>query len=121
MKKGLAVAIAMILLAGCSTPMRPVPTGGSRADATVDMSFEYGEFQKPVIDWNQAAADAAKRCAVWGYTGAEAFGGQRNSCVQGGGMSGCARMGTTMTYQCTGTGTPPAAAATASATPAPNQ
>lgn len=97
--------------------MRPVPTGGSRADATVDMSFEFGQFQKPVIEWNQAAVDAAKRCAVWGYTGAEAFGGQKNQCLQFGGVGGgCARMGVTMTYQCTGTGTPPSAA-TASATP----
>ena len=116
MKNGVVFVFAVSLLAACATPMRPVPTGGSRADATVDMSFEFGEFQKPVIDWNQAAADAAKRCSVWGYTGAEPFGGQKNQCLQFGGVAGCARTGVTMTYQCTGTGTPPAAA-TASATP----
>ena len=109
MKRNIAIlALAGALaISGCATPVRPVATGGSRADATVDMSFEFGEMQKPIVDWNQAQVDAGKRCAVWGYTGAESFGGQKNQCLQAGGLSGCQRMGVTMTYQCTGTGTPP--------------
>lgn len=104
MGKAIAVVLAAGLVSACATPIRPVATGGSRADATVDMSFEFGEFQRPVIDWDQVAADAAKRCASWGYSGAQAFGGANTRCAAPGAYAGCSRQIVTMTYQCTGDG-----------------
>ena len=99
-------ACVLVVAAGCATVKVPVSTGGSRADATVDMSFDYGMFEKPTIDWNQTGATASKRCGAWGYTGAESFGGAKETCLAFNGYGNCVRQRVTMTYQCTGTGAP---------------
>lgn len=102
--RALQLAGALLALSGCATPVTPLPTGGSRAGGTVDMSYEYGALQKPVIDWDQARLAAKQRCAEWGYTDADAFGGMRTSCVYSSPYAGCGRWMDTMTYQCTGNG-----------------
>jgi len=58
-------------------------------------------FEKPVIDQQQGTLTATQRCKSWGYTGAEAFGGQTKvwSAYSGG---GCATWQVTVEYQCTG-------------------
>jgi hypothetical protein len=88
---------------GCTTNVVPVATGGSRADATVELSFEYAQFERPVVDMAQAQTTAVQRCRVWGYSGADAFGGQRSIC-QAANNFGCAQTLVTVQYQCTGTG-----------------
>jgi len=93
--------LTLLALSSCATPMTPMPTGGDRAGGTVDMSFEVGAFQKPVIDWNQARETAKQRCAAWGYSDADAFGGQKTQCIASNAY-GCLRETVTMTYQCTG-------------------
>ena len=70
---------AVILVAGCATQKELVPTGGSRADGVV---------------------------YLWGYAGAQPFGGQNSKCEAVNGYGDCVRFLVTMTYQCTGT--PPA-------------
>lgn len=90
---------------GCATPKQLSATGGSRADGTVKMSFEYGPFEVPQLDGSQGEAVATHRCAAWGYTGAEPFGGASKRCIDVSG-GGCDRWQVTYEYQCTGT--PPA-------------
>jgi hypothetical protein len=107
-------ALAMF---GCATNIVPVATGGSRADATVELSYEYGQFQQPVVDMRSAQMSAEKRCAVWGYTGADAFGGAKTLC-EGANSLGCTRTVVTVQYQCTGTGV---GGTTMVATPIPAQ
>lgn len=94
-------AFAGLALSSCATPMTPMPTGGDRAGGTVDMSFEVGAFQKPVIDWDQARVTAKQRCDAWGYSDADAFGGAKTQCIASNSY-GCVRETVTMTYQCTG-------------------
>lgn len=89
---------------GCATNVVPVATGGSRADATVELSFEYGQFERPNVDMAQAQTTALQRCRVWGYTGADAFGGQMAHC-EAANSFGCIRTLVTVRYQCTGNGT----------------
>jgi len=102
MKKQIMVFLAAaILLSGCATPKEFYATGGSRSDGTVKLSYEYGGFEKPIVDPNQGAQLAASKCAVWGYTGAEAFGAAEQSCVFANGY-GCQRFRVTVEYQCTG-------------------
>lgn len=48
-----------------------VPTGGSKSDGTVRMSYSYGMFESPVVDPQQGMNAAKARCAAWGYSGAE--------------------------------------------------
>jgi hypothetical protein len=93
----------LVLVAGCATVETPVAVGGNRAGGTVDMSFEYGMFEAPKVDWDAAKVSATERCQVWGYSGAEAFGGANSQCVATNGYGNCLRERVTMTYQCTGT------------------
>lgn len=90
------------LLSACATPtpMTMTATGGSKADGVVQMSYEYQEFQKPVVDPEQGKLSATKRCKAWGYRKAEPFDGGISSCIVPGGFSGCARMRQTISYQC---------------------
>lgn len=58
--------IAMLLgaatfLGACTAPKEMVATGGSRADGTVRMSYEYGGFEVPEVNATQGAAAAAQR------------------------------------------------------------
>jgi hypothetical protein len=100
MKSGIFAA-ALLLLAGCATPVQMVPTGGSRADGTIDMAYEYGLFQKPEINNDQAQSSANQTCNGWGYTGARPFGAYQQRCVYMS-NSGCLRFQVTVRYQCTG-------------------
>ncbi len=91
-----------IFIAACATNKSLVPTGGSKADGTVDLSYEFGMFEKPVVDMAAAQSAAKQRCAAWGYTEAEAFGGEKRQCQAFDGYGSCIRWFVTVTYQCTG-------------------
>jgi hypothetical protein len=78
-----------------------VPTGGSRADATVEMSYQYGIFQSPKIDLEQGRVAAGERCKAWGYKSAEPFGGEQVQCNNYYNGS-CMQYIAKVTYQCLG-------------------
>jgi hypothetical protein len=92
----------ILFIQGCAVHKELVPTGGSRADGTVKLSFEYGLFEVPELDEQQGMNAAQKRCSAWGYTGAEPFGGAIKTCTNSS-NSGCNRWLVTIEYQCTGT------------------
>lgn len=115
MKRITVLTLAAIGLAGCATPMHPQPVGGSRADATVDLMYEFDIFHKPIVNEAEAGNTAAQRCAAWGYTAAQPFGGQKQNCLSQNAYGNCLRMQVTTTYQCIGTGTPPTPPAGATA------
>ncbi|WP_421168003.1 YecR family lipoprotein, partial [Aeromonas dhakensis] len=77
-------------------------TGGSKADGVIRLSYEFGQFEVPQVSEEQAILLAAKRCAVWGYTNAEAFGGITKQCNMSDGFGGCSSWIVTKEYQCTG-------------------
>ncbi|MBI3320599.1 MAG: hypothetical protein HYZ89_08490 [Candidatus Omnitrophica bacterium] len=89
------------LVYGCATAKVLQPTGGSRADGIIELSYEYGAFERPIVDLNQAVAAARERCRAWGYDGAEAFGGTRSLC-QASNQYGCLQYFVTLPYQCIG-------------------
>ncbi|XUA19938.1 YecR family lipoprotein [Citrobacter sp. OP27] len=102
MRKSLfALLAATLILSGCATKKQLVPTGGSKADGTVRMSYTYGMFEQPVVDPQQGVTAATARCSAWGYSGAEAFGGSTSVCSQMS-SSGCTMTTVTTEYQCTG-------------------
>jgi hypothetical protein len=96
MKRIGILVIAGILLAGCAAPKTWVATGGSRADGVVSLAYDVGMFESAVTDEQQAIREATSRCAVWGYTGAVAFGGTISTCVN----SDCSISRVTKDYQC---------------------
>jgi hypothetical protein len=93
--------IAVFALTACATNITPQATGGSKADGTVTLSYEYGVFEKPVVDWSVAGATAKQRCKAWHYKNAEAFGGAQTRCLAADGYGGCTRTQVNVTYQCT--------------------
>jgi hypothetical protein len=97
--------VLICFLQGCATQKTLIPTGGSRADGTVKLSYEYGLFEKPQINLAQGEIAAKQKCAAWGYTDADAFGGVTTTCNQPT-RNGCERWFATIEYQCTGAGRP---------------
>ena len=98
------VFLAMLIMidtTGCATTKILQATGGSRADGIIELSYEYGGFERPVVDWNQALTAAKERCKAWGYSGAESFGGTKSLC-QAANAYGCLQYFVTVPYQCTG-------------------
>jgi len=104
-----------ILLAGCATVSQMAATSGSRSDGIVKLSYEYGMFDRVKIDEMTGLATAQRRCATWGYTNAEPFGGEVRQCQSASGY-GCMRWFVTREYQCTNGG-PSAPPLTAAAVP----
>jgi hypothetical protein len=99
-----SIAFTTIFILGCASQKTMVPTGGSRSDGTVKLSYQFGAFEVPKVDYVQALASAKQRCNAWGYSGAEAFGGQTKTCANAS-MGSCNAWQVTVEYQCTGTPT----------------
>lgn len=101
MKKIILLASIGFFLAGCAAvPKEMIPVGGSKADGTVRMGYAYGAFEKPIVDLEQAKILAGQKCKIWGYDGAEPFGGQQSSCGQTDGFGNCNLTNVTVEYQC---------------------
>ena len=97
-----AAATAVLLtLQGCAVQKELVATGGSRADGTVKMSYEFGLLEQPVVNIQKGQAIASERCKAWGYTAAEPFGGQTKQCNDFD-TGTCNRWVVTVEYQCVG-------------------
>jgi hypothetical protein len=96
----LVLVSAVVTLAGCATVSQMQATGGSRSDGIVKLSFEYGMFDKVQLDEATALQTARQRCAVWGYTDADPFGGITRQCQMYGSL-GCQHWFATREYQCT--------------------
>jgi len=92
-----------VLIVGCAKDKALVPTGGSRSDGTVDLSYDYTIVERPKLDLQQGLVAARERCKAWGYSDAQPFGGQTQTCNMPSG-SGCEGWHVTMTYQCIGRG-----------------
>jgi hypothetical protein len=76
--------------------------GGSRADGTVDLAFEYGAFEEPQVNDAQGVDLAASTCAGWGYTASQPFGGTMTKCESVNGYGNCLRTLVTRKYPCVG-------------------
>lgn len=98
--------VAAIILSGCASKKELVATGGSRSDGTVVLSYEHSPLERPQLDAAQGLVTARQRCAAWGYSDAEAFGGVTRQCQSPTYDGGCYRWFVSMTYQCLGAGKP---------------
>ena len=100
MLKVIIATIMILSMMGCATTKDWVATGGSRADGTIKLSYEYGSFESPQLNEQQAVETAKKRCKAWGYGNAEAFGGVVKNCQAPSSMGGCDQWLVTKEYQC---------------------
>ena len=104
MKKTLILCV--ILLAGCATKyITPRATGGSKADATVQISYEADTYllASPFeFKWEEEQQIAIKRCQAWGYSAATRFDDVQETCSRLGIYSHkCVAHRWTVNYQCT--------------------
>jgi hypothetical protein len=97
-----AIAVIMSLSTGCAVKKDFYATGGSRADGTVDMAYDFAQFEQPVVNPSQAQSIAQQKCSVWGYREAEAFGGKTTNCNQRDGWGNCVAGQVVIKYQCIG-------------------
>ena len=94
------LALTALLLTSCFPVTKtPVAIGGSRADGVIQMSFNYGLFESPKVNWEQTQATAKERCINWGYKNAKPLGGAITNCIYRD-KSICSRMRVTIPYQC---------------------
>ncbi|SDI06660.1 YecR family lipoprotein [Pseudomonas panipatensis] len=110
---------ASIAITGCATKKDFYAMGGSRADGTVNMAYDFAQFEQPVVNMDQAKSIAKSKCQVWGYQDAEAFGGKTQHCNQFNGYGTCIAGQVVLQYQCIGNGSD--RASVASFTPLPAQ
>ena len=106
----IVLVLCVIFLSGCVTQQKVSwnAVGGSRADATVEMAYNYSPLTtKPIVDRPEADRIARGRCEAWGYTSAEPFGIETSRCqhyASGLLSGGCHDMWVTLQYQCLGRG-----------------
>ena len=93
------IVLALIAFVGCETIKIPTAMSGSKADATVVMGYQYGAFERPVVDWDEAKLEAGRVCRNWGYGSAERFGGAMSECTAWN-EYGCVRRIVSVQYQC---------------------
>jgi len=95
------ILIFIFFIAGCSTNVTPQPTSMSKADGTVTFTYEYGIFEKPVVQWGAAQTKAVKICKGWNYSGAQMVNEALNQGCVTWTDTGCARWEVEILYQCT--------------------
>lgn len=96
----LVFSVVSAILSACSSQKTLQATSGSRADGVVNLSYQVGMFEKPVIEWDQALATARKRCNAWGFADAERFGGSTPNCQRYNAYGNCLNAIVTVAYQC---------------------
>jgi hypothetical protein len=99
--KKILIFASLASLAACAVEKTPVPTGGSKSDGLVELSYQVGALEVPTVNWAAAQKSATKRCNSWGYRQADPFEGVKQQCVSSDIYGGCNMMTVTRVYQCT--------------------
>jgi hypothetical protein len=102
MKRAIPVLFAILCLSACAETQKDwAATGGNLAEGTIELSYEYGEFEEPHVDEAQAEVVANSTCHEWGYSSFRAFGRPIKKCNRlGGFFGGCASWIVTRQYRC---------------------
>jgi len=94
-KNKLSILSGVLFLTGCSVNVTPFPSGGSKSDGIINMTYNVNEFQSAVIDWEEVKKQAKSKCVKWGYKDAEPFGGETEKCI-----GDCFEYEVIIPYQC---------------------
>ena len=107
MNKLLLLIMVAVMVTGCAPTRKDFyATGGSRADGSIDMAYDFIAGEDIVVDPLQAQSIAGSKCTVWGYERAEAFGGKSENCLTRSGSGECEVGQVIVKYQCIGNITP---------------
>ncbi|MBC7101974.1 MAG: hypothetical protein H5U13_01930 [Parvibaculum sp.] len=101
LKSFVALALFSVAVFGCSSSVKtPIPTGGSKSEGIIRMSYEDGMLERASADWSAADKVATERCVGWGYSGAQRFELEKSTCqISDSGI--CLSAIRTVEYQCT--------------------
>lgn len=95
------MGLPLLIISACATDSEFRPTGASRADGIVQLSYDYVLSDRPVLDWPSAQAIADERCSGWGYNGAKKSGANRKTCLAQDIFGRCKNFHVNVAYQCT--------------------
>ena len=94
-------AFALLIISACATDNKFRPTGASRPDGIVQLSYDYVLSDRPVLDWMSAQDTAEERCTSWGYAGAQKSGAGRQICLTQDIFGRCKSFHVNVAYYCT--------------------
>jgi hypothetical protein len=92
------LAVVMIL-AGCTTYKLWTETGSDPDLGTVQLSYEYRNFESPQLDERAGIQMARERCHDWGFSNAQRK-GEARKCTDGT-ESACKKWLVTREFRCT--------------------
>lgn len=96
----LLTALLTLSLTACASIKIPQSTGGSKSDGIIEMSYGYGDFEIPEVNYSKADESAVNSCKLWGYDNAHAFTGEQVECLSRDIYGGCSYRRVTIKYQC---------------------
>jgi len=100
MQKLLTLLFVIAFFTSCDTIKYLQIVDGSKANGTLTMMYQYGGFEKPIVQWDDAKARAKQRCIEWGYKNAEFFDAGISECIAYN-QYGCTAYRITYKCQCT--------------------
>jgi len=97
----LTMLLFVLMFWGSAVQKDLLITDGSRADGTLTLSYEYGAFEQPEVNWDNAKQKTIDKCRSWGYSGAEFFEAGERRCLSFDAYGGCNQWRVTYKAQCT--------------------
>ncbi len=91
--------ILILIFSSCNVTKHLNVIGGSKADAVVEMAYEYSWPNKASLSWDGAEEKAINTCIEWGYRSAKRFESPKRDCINQG-EKGCLSWRVTWQYQC---------------------
>jgi hypothetical protein len=89
-----------ILVSGCATVKTPMPDTGNKDEGRVNLTYQYGLFEKPQVNWDQALLAATDQCKKWQYGPASQSTTPADECVRRDQNNNCIQHQVTTSYQC---------------------
>ena len=94
--KTTTIIFFLLILSGCATTSSYFLTGGDRSAGSVTLLCNYTHFTPCEKNHQEMTRVASEACRKWGYTAAEAFGGEKI------GQTGEYTLYSEIQYQCIG-------------------
>jgi hypothetical protein len=92
--------IYLSILTGCATVKNPQVSGINKLAGIVELNYEYGLFEKPQVNWDEAKKTANSQCQSLGFKPAQQSSEPNDECISRTNNGGCAQHKVTANFQC---------------------
>lgn len=99
-KMNILIILLTLLVSACATIKTPLPDTGNKDEGRVNLTYSYGLFEKPQVNWDQALVAATGQCKQWGYSPASKASGPIDECIRRDQNNNCIQHLVTTSYQC---------------------